>query len=310
MAASKSIWFAGGCFWGTEHFFKGVDGVLKATAGYANGHLDRQPSYEEVYTDTTGFAETVEVAYDPARISLPELTDLYFAIIDPLSLNRQGGDAGTRYRTGIYYGEEEDLSLILPRYNAESERLGAPLAVELEPLRNFYPAEEYHQQYLDKNPGGYCHIPLAAFRYLRLYQDMKALLRDEPDLIARMASAAALLGERMKWHWTGFYRVIGEELVLGPYCGPLACLRIGYGKGVCGTAWKEHRTVIVPDVDRFPGHIACSSLSRSEIVVPLFKEREVIAVLDIDSAETDTFGPDDARWLQKIANLTAQVSIP
>lgn len=309
MAETKSIWFAGGCFWGTEHFFKGVDGVVKATAGYANGNLDRHPSYEEVYTDTTGFAETVKVAYDPARVSLPELVDLYFAIVDPLSQNRQGGDIGTRYRTGIYYNLEEDLSLILPRYTAESNRLGAQLAVELEPLRNFYPAEEYHQHYLDKNPGGYCHIPLPAFRYLRLYQDLKVLLGDERDLIARMASAAALLGDRMKWHWTGFYRVIGKELVLGPYCGPLACLRIGYGKGVCGTAWKERRTIIVPDVDRFPGHIACSSLSRSEIVIPLFEEENVIAVLDIDSAETDAFGPDDARWLEKIANLTAQIAL-
>ena len=311
MAETKSIWFAGGCFWGTEHFFKGVDGVVKATAGYANGLSgDHKPSYEEVYTDTTGFAETVEVQYDPDQVSLPELTDLYFTIVDPLSLNRQGGDIGTRYRTGIYYSSEEDLPLIRPRYEAESARLNAPLAVELEPLRCFYPAEEYHQQYLDKNPCGYCHIPLTAFRYLRLYQDLKALFQGENDLIARMASAAALIGQRMKWHWTGFYRVAGEQLVLGPFSGPLACLRIGYGKGVCGTAWKESRTVIVPDVDRFPGHIACSSLSRSEIVVPLFDGKNVIAVLDIDSAETDTFGPDDARWLEKIANLIAQVSLP
>lgn len=301
----KRIFFAGGCFWGVTHFFKGVDGVVKATAGYANGTLDRQPSYEEVYTDKTGFAETVEVRYDPARVSLPELTDLFFTIVDPLSLNRQGGDCGTRYRTGVYYLSEEDEPLIRPRFEAESARLGAPLAVELEPLRCFFTAEDYHQDYLDKNPGGYCHVNLLSFRYLRLYQDIKALLGDEPDRIARMASAAALVSERMKWHWVGFYRVepASGMLVLGPYAGPVACLRIGYGKGVCGTAWKERRTVIVPDVDRFPGHIACSSLSRSEIVAPVFEGSEVIAVLDIDSADLDTFGPTDALWLEKIARL-------
>ena len=334
----EKIYFAGGCFWGVEHFFKGVDGVVHTTPGYANGVLDRQPSYEEVYTDGTGFAETVEVLYDSDRVSLAELVDLYFTIVDPLSLNRQGGDVGTRYRTGVYYIRKEDLPVVEARFAEESARLAAPLAVELEPLRRFYPAEEYHRDYLHKNPGGYCHIPLPAFRYLRLYQDLRVLLGDEPDRVARMASAAALLHERMKWHWVGFYRVVRPDtsfssetgadggdagvLVLGPFAGPVACLRIGYGKGVCGTAWKERRTVLVPDVDRFPGHIACSSLSRSEIVVPVFDDaggrslvcaqdngREtrtggsVMAVLDIDSAEVDAFGPVDARWLEKIARL-------
>ena len=361
MLDSKAIYFAGGCFWGVEHFFKGVDGVVKATPGYANGNLDHRPSYEEVYTDKTGFAETVEVQYDPARVSLPELVDLYFTVIDPLSVNRQGGDVGTRYRTGVYYVSEEDRPLVADRFEEEAFRLGAPLAVELEPLRCFYPAEEYHQEYLDKNPGGYCHIPLATFRYLRLYQDLRALLGDEPDPVARMAEASVLIRERMRWHWVGFYRVAPKggvagclpevsgaaggaalaaedcELVLGPFAGPVACLRIGYGKGVCGTAWKERRTVLVPDVDRFPGHIACSSLSRSEIVIPVFSHSSsqvapsaqpipsgqlapssqpslsfqglslespaVTAVLDIDSADPDAFGPTDALWLGKIAAL-------
>ena len=305
------IYFAGGCFWGVEHFFKGVDGVVKTVPGYANGLLDRQPSYEEVYTDGTGFAETVEVIYNPSRVTLAELVDLYFAIVDPLSLNRQGGDAGTRYRTGVYYSREEDRPLLAARFAEESARLGTPLAVELLPLRNFYPAEACHQDYLDKNPGGYCHIPLPVFRYLRLFQDLRALLGDEEDLVARMASVAALLQERTKWHWVGFYRVVGKELVLGPFAGPVACLRIGYGKGVCGTAWKERRTVIVPDVDRFPGHIACSRLSRSEIVVPLFggSDKAVFAVLDIDSADLGAFDAVDAVWLEKIARLVAVPSV-
>ena len=298
----KEIYFAAGCFWGAQHFFAGVDGVKEAVAGYANGN-GVNPKYEQVYTDTTGFAETVRVTYNESRISLPELTELYFTIIDPLSLNKQGGDIGTRYRTGVYYTEEADRALIAPVFEAEAQRLGAPLVVELEPLRNFYLAEERHQDYLDKNPGGYCHVPLKTFRYLRLYQDIKLILEGEPDVVARMANMAALIHERMHFFWTGFYRVQGEQLVLGPFQGPEACFRIGFGKGVCGSAWKEERTLVVPDVEEFPGHIACSSLSRSEIVVPIFKAGEVSAVLDIDSKELSTFDATDALWLEKIVTV-------
>ncbi|MBR0285815.1 MAG: peptide-methionine (S)-S-oxide reductase MsrA [Bacteroidales bacterium] len=298
----KEIYFASGCFWGAQHFFAGVDGVKEAVAGYANGN-GVNPKYEQVYTDTTGFAETVRVTYNESRISLPELTELYFTIIDPLSLNKQGGDIGTRYRTGVYYTEEADRALIAPVFEAEAQRLGAPLVVELEPLRNFYLAEERHQDYLDKNPDGYCHVPLKTFRYLRLYQDMKLILEGEPDVVARMANMAALIHERMHFFWTGFYRVQGEQLVLGPFQGPEACFRIGFGKGVCGSAWKEERTLVVPDVEEFSGHIACSSLSRSEIVVPIFKAGEVSAVLDIDSKELSTFDATDALWLEKIVTV-------
>ena len=120
-----------------------------------------------------------------------------------------------------------------------------------------------------------------------------------------MANIAAMIHQTFGFLWTGFYRVVGEELVLGPFQGPMACSRIGFGKGVCGTAWKEARTVIVPDVDAFPGHIACSSDSRSEIVVPVFSKDgdEVTAVLDIDSIETATFDDTDREWLEKIASL-------
>ena len=298
----KTIYFAGGCFWGTQHFFAGVDGVKEATCGYANGNMEN-PSYEQVYTDTTGFAETVRVSYNPERIGLEELTELFFCIIDPLSLNRQGHDEGTRYRTGIYYTEPQERSVIEKVYAREEAKDGVPLVVELEPLRNFFPAEERHQDYLDKNPDGYCHLPLKTFRYLRLFQDIRLILSDEPDPVARMAEISALIQERMHFFWTGFYRVQGQELVLGPFQGPSACLRIGYGKGVCGTAWKEKRSIVVADVEEFPGHIACSSLSKSEIVVPVIKADEVTAVLDIDSDQYATFDATDALWLKKIAEL-------
>ena len=164
--------------------------------------------------------------------------------------------------------------------------------------------------------------------YQQLYKDLAALLDGETDLVARMAETAALIYERMKFFWVGFYRVgaalgdfraaggsckpgpEGSELVLGPFQGPAACLRIAYGRGVCGTAWKEERTVVVPDVEAFPGHIACSSLSKSEIVVPVFAaagtgadHRVVTAVLDIDSTSLGAFDEIDARWLEKICSL-------
>lgn len=140
-------------------------------------------------------------------------------------------------------------------------------------------------------------------RYSLLYEQMKALLADEEDEVARMANAAAMIHFTFGFFWTGFYRVKGDELVLGPFQGPLACMRIRYGRGVCGTAWKEAKTLVVPDVEQFPGHIACSSLSRSEIVVPVWRDEVIIGVLDIDSRELSTFDEVDQQWLEKIVAI-------
>ena len=136
-------------------------GVAETEVGYANGP-DRAPSYQEVCR-SSGHAETLRVVYDPGKISLTRLLEYYFMVIDPLSVNRQGGDRGIQYRTGIYYTDADQLPEIEAVYRAEEKKAGAKLAVELEKLRNFFPAEEYHQKYLDKNPGGYCHIPAGFF---------------------------------------------------------------------------------------------------------------------------------------------------
>ena len=140
-------------------------------------------------------------------------------------------------------------------------------------------------------------------RYQELYQTIAAVTQGETDNIANMANTAALIHESFGFWWTGFYIVKGEELVLGPFQGPVACTRIGFGKGVCGTAWKRRESIIVPDVEEFPGHIACSSLSRSEIVIPIFKDDDIIGVLDIDSKELSTFDETDRVWLEKISAL-------
>ena len=142
--------------------------------------------------------------------------------------------------------------------------------------------------------------------YKTLVSQAKALVEGETDAVAVMANMAAAIHETMGFWWTGFYRVAGNELLLGPFQGPVACMHIGYGKGVCGTAWQCAETIVVPDVELFPGHIACSSLSRSEIVVPVFSKEEqgkVVAVLDIDSKELNNFDDTDKQYLEAICQL-------
>lgn len=140
-------------------------------------------------------------------------------------------------------------------------------------------------------------------KYALLYKQIASLVEGESDPIANMANVAAMIHTTFGFWWTGFYRVVGEELVLSPFQGPLACSRIKYGRGVCGTAWKQQQTQVVPDVELFPGHIACSSLSRSEIVVPVWHGDEIVAVLDIDSEHLATFDEVDKKWLEEIVAL-------
>lgn len=160
------IYFAGGCFWGTEHFFKQIDGVTDTEVGYANSIIPH-PTYREVCTGQTQAVEGVRVVYDTAKINLSYLIRLYLMTIDPTSVNRQGNDAGTQYRTGIYYTTADQQRTAIAELDKEAGRHSRPLAVEIKPLINFYSAEEFHQDYLDKNPGGYCHINPKLFEVAR-----------------------------------------------------------------------------------------------------------------------------------------------
>ena len=161
----KTIYLAGGCFWGVGEYFSRILGVLQVTVGYANGHT-KTPTYEEVCRKNTGHAETVELRYDPNRVSLETLICQYFKIIDPTAVDRQGNDRGRQYRTGIYYTEEAERAFISAMLQEEQKKHQAPIAVECLPLENFYPAEEYHQEYLKKNPDGYCHISFESLKDL------------------------------------------------------------------------------------------------------------------------------------------------
>lgn len=158
----KEIYLAGGCFWGTEKYLQNIPGVLSTEVGYANGDTEN-PTYEEVCRKNTGHAETVKVEYDDNKIGLPFILDLYYDVINPISKNRQGGDIGTQYRTGIYFTDEKDEEAILASIDNLQKSYKEKIAIEVKPLVNYYKAEEYHQRYLDKNPGGYCHIGVDKF---------------------------------------------------------------------------------------------------------------------------------------------------
>lgn len=157
----KEIALAGGCFWGVDEYFSRKKGVISTKAGYANG-IKENPTYNEVCTGRTGHAETVLVKYDEAVITLTEILEKFFKVIDPTILNRQGNDRGTQYRTGIYYLDEADIPQIEEFIESKRSEYSAPIVTEILPLKNFYDAEEYHQDYLKKNPRGYCHIDLNA----------------------------------------------------------------------------------------------------------------------------------------------------
>ena len=163
---NKTIYFAGGCFWGTEHYFKMIKGVVGTTVGYANSIMEN-PSYKDVCSGDTLAAETVKVDYDPSLVSLEFLTRMFFHAIDPTSLNRQGNDIGPQYRTGIYYTDNEDLTEIYKVFEEQRSTTEGEIVVEVKALQNFYAAEDYHQDYLDKNPDGYCHLPYTLFEFAK-----------------------------------------------------------------------------------------------------------------------------------------------
>ncbi len=156
----KEIALAGGCFWGVDEFFSRKEGVIYTESGYSNGHVEN-PSYKEVCTGKTGHAETVYLKYDENKITLEAILNKFFKVIDPTSLNKQGNDRGTQYRTGIYYLDAKDKEKIESFIETKRSKYNKPIVVEVEPLKNYYKAEDYHQDYLKNNPGGYCHIDLS-----------------------------------------------------------------------------------------------------------------------------------------------------
>jgi peptide methionine sulfoxide reductase msrA/msrB len=218
----RQIYLAGGCFWGTEHFMSQIEGVVAAESGYANSSVEN-PSYEQVCSGRTGAAETVHVIYDPARADLAFLLGLFFKTIDPTAVNRQGNDHGTQYRSGVYYTDPADLPVIRSELDRVAQRCSGPVATEVLPLRNFFRAEEYHQQYLRKHPRGYCHIEPELFEEARS-------ARMNPGLKKFLRSSEAELRERLT---PLQYRVTQQ-------CGTEPAFHNEY--------WDEHRPGIYVDI--------------------------------------------------------------
>lgn len=223
--ALHEIYFAGGCFWGVEEYFSRIPGVCDSVSGYANGNIE-QPSYEEVCSGGTGFAETVKIVYDPEIVTLRILALQFFKIIDPVSVNRQGNDRGSQYRTGIYYTDQNDLAVLEPVMNIIQKNYAKPLAVELKPLVKFYPAEDYHQDYLKQNPGGYCHIDFRSLESLEVRPDgtvgirlsdqelRRKLTQEQYDVTRNAATERPFTGAYWENHEPGLYVdvITGEPL--------------------------------------------------------------------------------------------------
>jgi peptide methionine sulfoxide reductase msrA/msrB len=250
-SALRDIYFAGGCFWGVEEYFSRIPGVYDVTSGYANG-TKANPTYSEVVTGRTGHAETVHIRYYPEIISLKTLAEQYFKIIDPTSVNKQGNDIGTQYRTGMYYTDDEDMIILSSVMAGVQEKYNRPLAVELMPLTHYYLAEEYHQDYLQKNPGGYCHIDFSSLNDIRFIglvdpakyskpQDAElaaTLTSDEYNITQLAETEMAFTGEYWNHKETGIY----VDVVTGE---PLFSSRDKFDSG---TGWPSFTKPIDPAV--------------------------------------------------------------
>lgn len=253
----RDIYFAGGCFWGVEEYFSRLPGVRDVTAGYANGATE-SPSYEEVCSGRTGYTETVHVRYNPEIIGLKTLAAQYFKIIDPLSVNRQGNDVGSQYRTGIYYAEEADRKILEAVMADEQEKYSRPLAVELQPLKRYYLAEEYHQDYLKKNPGGYCHISFESIKDVQVEKEevidprkyakpseaelRRLLSPEEYDITQNAGTEKAFSGRFWDHKEPGIYVdiVTGEPLFSSSDKFSSACGWPSFSKPIDPAVIKEH----------------------------------------------------------------------
>ncbi|WEV75835.1 peptide-methionine (S)-S-oxide reductase MsrA [Bifidobacterium sp. ESL0800] len=250
-AKTQTAYFAGGCFWGVERYFQGVDGVTDTQVGYAQSRKEN-PSYEEVCSGATDAAETVRVTYDPKRVTLRTLTLLFLDVIDPFSVDRQGNDTGRQYRTAMFYLDEVQKAIYDKALQQLAAREGREAAVIVEPLRNFYPAEGYHQDYLDKNPGGYCHISVAKLMNVGKRQRyIESIWRLDPEQYAVTQEAATERPFANKYDQNfepGIYVdvVSGEPLFLSTDKFDAGCGWPAFSKPIDGSSLTEHRDTRLP----------------------------------------------------------------
>ncbi|MEN8908351.1 MAG: peptide-methionine (R)-S-oxide reductase MsrB [Clostridiales bacterium] len=246
----KEIWLAGGCFWGVEAYISRIYGVADVTSGYANGKTEN-PSYEDVVYKDTGHAETVHVKYDPERVNIDTILEFYFRAIDPTSMNKQGNDMGVQYRTGIYYKDEEDLKVINNVVKKEKSKYDEKIVTEVLPLKNYYLAEDYHQNYLEKNPNGYCHIDFSLLENSttvkvdeKLYKklDDKMMKKKLTDLQYNVTQNGATESAFSNEYWNNYKKGIYVDIVTGE---PLFLSKDKYESG---TGWPSFTKPIDEDV--------------------------------------------------------------
>ncbi|TVY02086.1 peptide-methionine (R)-S-oxide reductase MsrB [Cohnella terricola] len=248
----RDIYLAGGCFWGVEAYMSRIYGVYDVTSGYANGEGEN-PTYKDVIRGKRGFAETVHVKYDPKHVTLQKLLADYFRVIDPTSVNKQGNDQGIQYRTGIYYTDAEDAEVVQQAVAQEQEKYTKPIVTEVKPLQNYYLAEEYHQDYLEKNPNGYCHIDLSILDEQEIVIDPSQYPRPtDEELKQRLTEAQYAVAvnndtERAftNEYWDNDAPGIYVDVATGE---PLFSSRDKYDSG-CG--WPSFTQPIIPDVVRY-----------------------------------------------------------
>ncbi|WEV52536.1 peptide-methionine (S)-S-oxide reductase MsrA [Bifidobacterium sp. ESL0704] len=262
---TQTAYFAGGCFWGVERYFQGVDGVTATQVGYAQSRKEN-PSYEEVCSGATDAAETVRVDYDTKRVTLRTLTLLFLDVIDPFSVDRQGNDTGRQYRTAMFYLDEVQKAIYDKALQQLVTREGREAAVIVEPLRNFYPAEGYHQDYLDKNPGGYCHIPVAKLMNVGKRQRyIESIWRLDPEQYAVTQEAATERPFANKYDQNfepGIYVdvVSGEPLFLSTDKFDAGCGWPAFSKPIDNSALTEHRDTRIPGRPRIEIRTADSQI--------------------------------------------------
>jgi methionine-S-sulfoxide reductase len=296
-----------------------MDGVLDVVSGYANSNIDN-PSYSEVKKHLTTSVEAIKIFYDSSIVNLQLIFSYLFKIIDVTAIDHQGGDYGHQYRSGIYYWEEKEKVIALSMIQELQSNYKDKIAIEVLPLKNFFLAEDYHQDYLFKNPNGYCHVNLLQLEekhkkveknalFKEVIMNLQALLDGSLPQVTNLANACALLKEKIPYFsWVGFYLLGEQYLYLGPFQGKPACLKIDFNKGVCGESFSKKETIIVHDVHACSHHIACDSETNSEIVVPMLnKNDEIIGVLDVDSYRLGAFDNDDRNGLETIVSILKEV---
>lgn len=297
----KEIYLAGGCFWGLEEYLGNIPGVVETEAGYANGKTE-QPSYEEVCRHDTGHAETVRLIFDPSQISLAGLLRLFYKVIDPTSLNRQGNDVGSQYRTGIYYTDAADLPVIRRSLELLQRDYSKPVVIETLPLENYWPAEEYHQNYLKKNPGGYCHIDQEYFESAKksVVDPFSYKKPEDGDLIGRLSriqyDVTMRNGTEPPYHneyWDHFEEGIYVDITTGE---PL--FSSGDKFEACG--WPSFSGPIDPDGVK----------SRRDYSHGMIREEVRSRVGDIHLGHVFEDGPKEAGGLRYCINSAALRFIP